>query len=79
MLPRLPYAQLKPSPGQQDLLNTIFQSQNDPNFAYAAIVDTSDNLISVATAPGMTVPPMDWPDKPAGWLSDRQVVTSNGD
>lgn len=79
MLSGLPYAQLKPSPGQQDLLSTIFQSQNDPNFAYAAIVDTSGNLISAATAPGMTVPPMDWPDKPAGWLSDRQVVTSNGD
>ena len=58
MLAGLPYSQLQPANGQQDLLNTIFQSQNDENFAYAAIIDTSDNLISVATAPGITVPRM---------------------
>ena len=79
MLGELPYSQLQPTQGQQDLLSTIFQSQNDENFAYAAIIDTADRLISVATAPGITVPPMDWPDKPAAWLSDRSVVTSSGE
>lgn len=79
MLSGLPYTQLQASPGQQGLLNLIFQSQNDPNFAYAAIIDTENKLISVATAPGITVPVMEWPEKPAGWLSDRRVVTSTGE
>ena len=58
MLSGLPYSQLQPAQGQQDLLNTIFQSQNDETFAYAAIIDTDNQLISAATAPGITVPPM---------------------
>ncbi len=78
MLSGLPYEQLITVQDRQDLLSTIFQSQNDPNFAYAAIVSTDNNLISVAAAPGITVPIMDWPDRPVGWLSDRSVVTSNG-
>jgi len=79
MLSGLPYAQLLPSPGQQSLLRTIFQSQNDPDFAYVAISDMQNQPVSVATAPGKTVPSMDWPDTPAAWLSDRTVTTSNGE
>ena len=79
MLSGLPYEQLVPSQGRQDLLNTIFQSQHDPNFVYAAIVDPENNPIAVASAPGSTVPLMDFPDKPVGWLSDRMVSASNGD
>jgi PAS domain S-box-containing protein len=79
MLSGLPYEQLVPSQGQQDLLNTIFQSQNDSNFVYAAIVDTQNNPIAVASAPGSTLPHTDSTDKPAGWLSDRMVTASNGD
>jgi len=78
MLSRLPYEQLIPVQGQQDLLSTIFQSQNDPNFAYAAIISTDNSLVSAASAPGLTIPPMDWPEQPVGWLSDRSVTTSNG-
>jgi len=79
MLSGLPYEQLVPSQGQQDLLTTIFQSQHDPSFAYAAIVDGENRPIAVASAPGSTVPLMDFPDDPVGWLSDRVVVASNGD
>ena len=79
MLSGLPYSQLQSSSNQQDLLNTIFQSQNDPDFLYASIVDTANKPISVAAAPGVTVPPMEWPDEPVGWLSERLVVTSAGD
>lgn len=79
MLSGLPYAQLVPPGGQQTLLNTIFQSQNDPNFAYAAIVDTENKPVSVASMPGLMVPSMDWPDQPVGWLSDRTLTTSNGE
>jgi PAS domain S-box-containing protein len=79
MLSGLPYEQLVPSEGQQDLLNTIFQSQHDLNFVYAAIVDTQNNPIAVASAHGSTMPLVDFPEKPAGWLSDRVVRASNGD
>ncbi len=79
MLTGLPYEQLIPLQGRQGLLSTIFQSQNDPNFAYAAIISTDNNLLSVAAAPGITIPPMDWPDRPVGWLSERLVATSNGE
>ena len=79
MLSGLPYTQLVPSPGQQGLLKTIFQSQNDSNFAYVAIIDEKNRPISVAAAPGITVPPMDWPDAQVAWLSDRTTTTSSGE
>ena len=78
MLSGLSFQQLIPEQGQQDLLSTIFQSQNDPNFVYAAIISADDNLISAASAPGITIPPMDWPDRPVGWLSERSVTISSG-
>jgi PAS domain S-box-containing protein len=79
MLSGLTYEQLVPSQGQQDLLSTIFQSQNDPSFAYAAIIDAENNLVSIASAPGLTVPPMQLPADPVGWQSDRTVTTSDGE
>lgn len=79
MLSGLPYAQLVPSAGQQSLLDTIFQSQNDSNFAYVAIINEESQPVSVAAAPGITVPSMDWPDAPAAWLSDRTATTSSGE
>jgi len=79
MLSGLPYEQLVPSQGRQELLSTIFQSQHDQNFAYAAIVDADNNPIAVASAPGSTMPLADLPEKPGGWLSDRMLVASNGD
>lgn len=79
MLSGLPYAQLVPSAGQQSLLDTIFQSQNDSNFAYVAIINEESQPVSVAAAPGITVPSMDWSDAPAAWLSDRTATTSSGE
>jgi PAS domain S-box-containing protein len=79
MISDLPYEQLVPAQGQQDLLRTIFQSQNDPSFVYAAIIDTENNLISVASARGLTVPQLDLPVDAVGWLSDRPVSTSDGE
>jgi PAS domain S-box-containing protein len=79
MLSGLPYEQLVASEGQQNLLNTIFQSQRDSSFVYAAIVDTQNNPIAVASAPGSTIPLSDIPDKPVDWLSDRMITASNGD
>ena len=79
MLSGLPYAQLVPPRGQHTLLSTIFQSQNDPNFAYATIVDTENKPVSIASVPGLTMPSMDWPDRPVGWPSDRTLTTSKGE
>ena len=79
MLSGLPYAQLVPPAGQQSLISTIFQSQNDSNFAYIAIINKDNQPVSIAAAPGITVPSLDWPDMPSGWLSDRTVTTSSGE
>ena len=78
LLSDMPYAQLVPTADQHGLLSTIFHSQNDPNFAYVAIVDAENMPVAVTSAPGVTVPSMDWPETPVGWLSDRAVITSNG-
>ena len=78
LLSGIPYAQLVPTADQHSLLSTIFHSQNDPNFAYVAIVDTKNMPVAVTSAAGVTVPSMDWPETPVGWLSDRAVTTSNG-
>jgi PAS domain S-box-containing protein len=79
MLSSLPYEQLVPSQGQQDLLDTIFQSQRDSSFVYAVIVDGENNPIAVASAPGMIIPQTSFPDKQVAWLSDHMVTASNGD
>ena len=79
MLSRLPYTQFVAPAGQQSLLATIFQSQKDRNFAYATIIDRDNQPVSVAAAPGIIVPSMDWPDTPVGWLSDRAVTTAKGE
>jgi PAS domain S-box-containing protein len=78
MLSGLPFEQLVPLRGQQDLLSIIFQSQNDPNLVYAAVVDTENALISVASAAGSTMPATDLPGEPVVWLSDRMVTTTDG-
>jgi len=74
----LPFDQLIPENSRQSLISTVFQSQNDPNFAYAAIIDANNVPVTVATAPGVVVPPMEMPSRPAGWLSDRMVTTGDG-
>ena len=74
-----PYEQLVPHEQEQSLLTVTFQSQNDPNFAYAAIIDTNNKPLSLAAAPGVTVPSVDWPAKPVGWLAERRLTTSGGD
>ncbi len=79
MLSSLPYEQLVAPLGRQSLLGTIFQSQKDRNFAYATIVNKENQPISVAAAPGITVPSMDWPDASVGWLSDRTMTTAKGE
>ena len=79
MLSGMPYAQLLPTAGRQSLLSTIFQSQNDASLAYVAISDKQNQPVSVDAAPGITVPSMDWPGTPTGWLSDRTAITSNGE
>ncbi len=79
MLSGLPYAQLVPTADQRNLLSTIFQTQNDPNLAYAAIINTENKPVAVASAPGLTVPSMDWPDGPVAWPSDRTLSTSQGE
>ena len=78
LLAGMPYAQLVPTADEHSLLSTIFRSQNDPNLAYVAIVDTENMPVAVTSAAGVTVPSMDWPETPVGWLSDRAVTTSNG-
>ena len=78
LLSGMPYAQLVPTAGRQSLLSTIFQSQNDPNFAYVALVDSGDMPVAVSSAPGVTVSPMEWPETPVGWLSERTVTAGHG-
>ena len=78
LLSGMPYAQLVPTTDQHSLLSTIFHSQNDPNLAYVAIVGAENMPVAVTSTPGVTVPSMDWPETPVGWLSDRAVTTSNG-
>ena len=74
----LPYTQLVPPEGKPGLISNALQGQHDPNFAYAVIVDINNKALSLASAPGVTVPSIEWPAHPVGWLSDRMLKTSTG-
>ena len=78
LLANMPLMQLAPGQDRQGVLQVIRQSHNDPDFAYAAVVDTGGHLLGSETAPGVLVPQAPLPDSPFAWLGERQIDLAEG-
>jgi len=76
LLANMPLAQLAPGNGRQGVLPVLRQSHNDPDFAYAAVVDAQGRLLSAETAAGVLVPQAALPAQPTAWLGERPLGLS---
>jgi signal transduction histidine kinase len=77
LLASMPLAQLVPGDGRQGVLQVIRQSRNDPDFAYAAVVDAQGRPLAAETAAGILVPPAALPTAPTAWLGERPLSLPN--
>ena len=69
------WRELNPEPGRPGILQTLQASQNDPDFAYAAVVDKTGQPVSVVGASGIVVPNEPLPSDPLGWMGERELST----
>ena len=73
VLSEMEYSQLVPAPGRRGILHAIGYRQDDADFAYAAIVNTSGALLAEVSSPGVIVPKVQPPAEPASWLGTRTL------
>ncbi len=73
------WQELVPGQGRQGILQTLQHSQNNPDFAYAAVVDQSGAPANVVAAAGIVVPDRPLPNDPSAWLGEREVVGKHRD
>ena len=79
VLSGMEWHELVPANGRQGILHALRHGQNNPDFAYAAVVDTRGLSASDVTAPGIIVPNVAVPGDPTNWLGERLVDAASGD
>lgn len=60
-------------------LELAAHGQNDPNFAYAAVVAPDGRVLRAVTAEGVIVPAAKIPSEPAYWHGERQLNLAGSD
>ncbi len=70
----MPWEELLPERGSTGILHALRQSQNNPDFAYAALVDVHGKPASEITIPGVIIPNEPIPNEPAAWLGERVLA-----
>lgn len=71
--------QLLPSRGRQGILQVMRHTQNNPDFAYGALVDPQGRPITEVSAPGAVIPATAPPREPSSWLGERRLISdANG-
>lgn len=78
-LSRVPYEQLAPGGMQQSVLQLLRHSEQDGEFAYAAIVDLAGVPVAEVAAEGILIPAATMPTAPADWLGERTLPLGNVD
>lgn len=73
ILGEMSWQELVPDPGRQGILRTLQHSQNNPDFAYGAVVDPGGSPVNVVAAPGVVVPDTPLPTEPVAWLGEREL------
>ena len=70
----MPWKELAPERGSPGILQALRQSQNNPDFAYAAVVDADGRSVNEATVPGVIIPNQPIPNEPSAWLGERVLA-----
>lgn len=78
LLGGMPWRELMPDHDRRGLLEVLKRGQINPDFAYAAVIDTAGAIQSEATRSGVIVPPVSIPEMPAHWLGQQIVDASSG-
>ena len=65
--------QLVPDPHQRGMLHAMPLSQNNPDFAYAAVVDVNGEVLAGVTAAGVVIPIVSISPDPSSWFGERQL------
>ncbi len=78
LLTRIPYDQLVSDRSQYGPLQLIKFSQDNPNFAYGAVVDIQGHPIVEVTAAGVIVPFAPMSPEPTNWFGERRVTAAKG-
>ena len=69
----MPHEQLVRKYASQNVLQLV-NSHNDPDFAYALVVDAEGTPLSKVTAPGVIVPAHRLPDDPTSRLGEHELA-----
>ncbi len=77
LLGGMSWEQLVLSNGRQGPLQIMRESQNDPDFAYGAVVDIRGRPETTVSAPGVIIPPGPLPREPSSWLGERILQPGN--
>ncbi|MEN8177430.1 MAG: PAS domain-containing sensor histidine kinase [Pseudomonadota bacterium] len=67
----MPWQELAPESGGSNILQALRQGQNNPDFAYAVLVDVNGKSISESTVSGIIIPNIPIPNEPAAWMGER--------
>lgn len=78
LLSRISYDQLVSDRSQYGPLQLIKFSQDNPNFAYGAVVDTKGHPVVEVTAAGVIVPFAPVSPEPTSWFGERRVAAAEG-
>jgi signal transduction histidine kinase/PAS domain-containing protein len=79
VLSGMSWDELVPERGRQGILHALHHSQNNPDFAYGAVVDSSGATAAEVSQAGIVVPGVALPDDPAAWLGEREVPAGAGE
>lgn len=77
LLSNMSWDELVPKNGHKGILLTLRQGQNNPDFAYALIVDLQGNPVTEVSAPGIIIPQQAVPQNPAAWIGERSIESSD--
>lgn len=73
-LSSVPMEDLAPKIGQPGLLSTLLNVQENPNLAYAVIVDPQGSKLAGVISPGASLPPASLSAEPASWFGERSLT-----
>ena len=71
------WSELVPPNGQAGIFDLLARGQNNPDFAYGAVIDLAGVLSKEVTRPGVIVPPDDLSMEPFDWQGQRILQASN--
>ncbi len=77
VLSAIPYDQLSSMNGVHGPLQVVRLSQNNPDFAYVALVDVSGRVINEASANSIIIPKGLIKDEPSSWIGERVLSDEN--